>query len=165
MFTNILEKIFEHNNWANLKIIEACYALSDAQLDAVPQTATKGTIRRTLEHLVHSQQHYLDLLTLPVEARLKTKPAFAELVQVANTSGEKLIALVRGEPNQFPTTRIQTEDGYWVEPWVVMVQIINHATEHREQISSMLTALGVTPPDMDGWSIGDATHALVPIGR
>ena len=25
------------------------------------------------------------------------------------------------------------------------------AAEHREQISSMLSALGVTPPDLDGW--------------
>jgi uncharacterized damage-inducible protein DinB len=29
-----------------------------------------------------------------------------------------------------------------------MVQSINHATEHREQIKSMLSALGVTPPDI-----------------
>jgi uncharacterized damage-inducible protein DinB len=44
-----------------------------------------------------------------------------------------------------------------------MVQAINHATEHREQISSMLTALGVTPPDLDGWAYGEATGALIPI--
>ena len=42
-----------------------------------------------------------------------------------------------------------------------MVQIINHATEHREQICSMLTALGVTPPDLDGWDYGEATNALI----
>jgi uncharacterized damage-inducible protein DinB len=48
-----------------------------------------------------------------------------------------------------------------VEPWVVIVQIINHATEHREQICSMLNALGITPPDMDGWAYGEATEALV----
>jgi uncharacterized damage-inducible protein DinB len=50
-----------------------------------------------------------------------------------------------------------------VEPWVVLVQIINHATEHREQISSMLSALGVTPPILDGWAYGEATNALIPI--
>jgi uncharacterized damage-inducible protein DinB len=42
-----------------------------------------------------------------------------------------------------------------------MVQIINHATEHREQINSMLSALGVTPPDLDGWSYGEVTNALI----
>jgi uncharacterized damage-inducible protein DinB len=44
-----------------------------------------------------------------------------------------------------------------------MVQIINHATEHREQIKSMLSALGVTPPDVDGWDYGEVAGALVPI--
>jgi len=45
------------------------------------------------------------------------------------------------------------------------VQVINHAHEHREQICSMLNALGVTPPDMDGWAFGEATGALVPISK
>jgi uncharacterized damage-inducible protein DinB len=50
-----------------------------------------------------------------------------------------------------------------VEPWVILVQVINHATEHREQIKSMLTALGITPPDIDGWDFGDVMKALVPM--
>ena len=48
MTENFLEKLFEHNNWANQKIIQACYALSDEQLDAEPHSVTKGNIRRTL---------------------------------------------------------------------------------------------------------------------
>ena len=43
MTENFLEKLFEHNNWANSKIIQACAALSDEQLDAEPPSATKGT--------------------------------------------------------------------------------------------------------------------------
>lgn len=165
MTQNILEKLFEHNNWANRKIIEAYYALSDEQLDAVPQSTTKGTIRQTLVHLVESQNSYMSLLTLTVDSRPDVMPSSAKLREIAGASGEKLLALVRNESSQFPTARLQTKDGYWVEPWVVMVQVINHATEHREQISSMLTALGVTPPDMDGWTIGEATQALRPIER
>jgi uncharacterized damage-inducible protein DinB len=46
-----------------------------------------------------------------------------------------------------------------------MVQIINHATEHREQIKSMLTAMGITPPSIDGWDYGEVTNALVPIAK
>ncbi len=163
MTENILEKLFEHNNWANLRIIQACSALSDEQLDAEPQSATKGSIRLTLLHLVASQQGYLSLLTLPVEARLHAPPAFAELQKAASISGEGLLALARDEPSKPRKTQLQTADGYFVEPWVVMVQAINHATEHREQISSMLSALGVTPPDLDGWAYGEVTNALTPI--
>ncbi|NLF14530.1 MAG: hypothetical protein GX597_22300 [Anaerolineaceae bacterium] len=45
-----------------------------------------------------------------------------------------------------------------------MVQVINHATEHREQINSILCSLGVTPPGLDGWSYGEAREAFIPIG-
>ena len=159
-----LIKLFEHNNWANSQIIQACSALSDAQLDAESQSATIGSIRQTLVHLVTSQHGYLSLLTLPVEARRTISPAFTELQQAARISGEGLLALAR-EPSNYQKTQLQTTDGYFVEPWVVIVQIINHATEHREQISSMLSALGVTPPNLDGWSYGEATNTLIPITK
>ncbi len=165
MSENFLVKLFEHNNWANMQIIKACYALSDEQLDAEPQSVTKGTIRRTLTHLVSSQQSYLKTLTLPLEERLDalTVP-FADLQESSRMSGEGLLALAKGDQKTLGT-QLQTRDGFYVEPWVVMVQIINHATEHREQICSMLSALGVTPPDLDGWSYGEATNALIPISK
>lgn len=163
MSDNVLVRLFEHNNWANLQIIEACAALSDEQLDAEPQSATPGSIRHTLTHLVTSQQGYLSLLTLPIESRHKVSPSFAELSQIASSSGEGLLELAMNESITLPKTRVQTTDGYFIEPWVVMVQAINHATEHREQINSMLSALGVTPPDLDGWSYGEFTGAVVPI--
>jgi uncharacterized damage-inducible protein DinB len=109
MDENILTRLFEHNNWANLQLIQTCATLTDEQLDAQPQTATKGSIRSTLQHLINSQEDY----------------------------------------------------GYSIEPWVVMVQAINHATEHREQIKSMLSSLGITPPRIDGWAYGKVTNALI----
>ena len=165
MTENILEKLFEHNNWANLQIIRACSVLSDEQLDAQPQSATLGSIRLTLSHLAASQQGYLSLLTLPVEERQFIPPEFAELQESVRISGEGLLSLARDESSRSLKNQLQTRDGYYVEPWVIMLQAINHATEHREQICSMLTALGVTPPDLDGWAYGEVTHALVPISK
>ncbi|MFL7893666.1 MAG: DinB family protein [Anaerolineales bacterium] len=162
MKNEFLVKLFEHNNWANLQIIEACSALSEEQLDAEARSATAGSIRQTLMHLVRSQQGYLGILTLQVEERPEISLAFTELRESARMSGEGLLALARGEQKPLQSL-LQTRNGYTVEPWVVMVQIINHASEHREQIKSMLTALGVTPPDIDGWDFGEYTNALVPI--
>src|SRR6266508_6788079 len=166
MTENFLVKLFEHNNWANRKIIQACYALSDEQLDAEPQSATKGTVRRTLLHLVAAQQGYLSLLTLPVDERPDIAPTFAELQESARISGEGLLALARGEQKPFNYRhRLQTKDGFYTDPWVVMLQVINHATEHREQIKSMLSSLGVTPPNIDGWDYGEVTKTLIPISK
>ncbi|MGB7873306.1 MAG: DinB family protein [Anaerolineales bacterium] len=165
MTENFLAKIFEHNNWANQKIIEACYALSDEQLDALPQSATEGSIRSTLLHLVSAQMNYLRTLTLPLEERQdRAWVDFANLSEVLKDSGERLLELASDE-SKLPATRLQTRDEHYVESWVLMVQIINHAAEHREQIKSMLTALGVTPPSIDGWDYGDATNALMPIPK
>ncbi len=161
MSGNSLEKLFEHNNWANMQILQACAGLTDDQLDAPPVTATLGTIRQTLFHLISSQRGYLSLLTLPVEERHNEPLEFSELQEVARDTGDKLLALVKADG--IPTARLQTRDGFHVEPWVVVVQIINHATEHREQVKSMLTALGMVPPEIDGWSYGEATHTLIPI--
>ena len=33
----------------------------------------------------------------------------------------------------------------------LVMQAINHSTEHRTQVSTILTQLGLEPPDMSGW--------------
>lgn len=157
-----LIKLFEHNNWANQKIVEACSSLSDEQMNAEPRSATQGSIRETLIHLVSAQRGYLALLTQPVEERLKGFPPINDIQDSIQQSGDGLLALAKDDSKPFHS-RLQTTDGYYTDPWVVMLQVINHATEHREQIKSMLSALGVTPPNIDGWDYGEVREALVPI--
>jgi len=43
--------------------------------------------------------------------------------------------------------------------------LLPHATEHREQIKSMLSALGIAPPSLDGWDYRETTNTLVPISK
>ena len=163
MTENILARLFEHNNWANLQLIQACSALSDEQLDAEPESATKGSIRLTLWHLIDTQQSYLSQLT-NMEQRFNWQAPtnFAELLESAKMSGEGLLALARDETSQSLQTKIQ-DDGYSIEPWVVMVAALSHAAEHREQIKSMLSALGVTPPRLDSGAYGMVANAVIPI--
>jgi uncharacterized damage-inducible protein DinB len=167
MTDHIFGKLFEHNNWANIQVIQACSTLSAEQLDAAPQSATQGSIRSTLFHLVTAQQAYLRHLTLPLEERLGpvSPPLFPDLQQFATASGEALLALARGEGRKPMKDKLEMRDGVLVEPWVIMVQAINHATEHREQIKSMLSSLGVTPPEISGWDYGEYTNALIPTAK
>lgn len=121
MTQEFLIRLFEHNNWANAQIIEACAALSDAQLNAQPTSATMGSIRETLRHLVASQLGYLSRLTgVDYRASWEAPPSFPELLEGARVGGEGLLALARGEPGTPLQTRIEARDGYLVEPWVIM---------------------------------------------
>ena len=116
MTGNILARLFEHNHWANIQLIQVCSTLSDEQLDAESQSATKGSIRLTLCHLIDTQQLYLSQLT-SIKPRFdwKTPTNFAELLESAKMSGEGLMALARDETSQFLTIKIQ-DDGYSIEP-------------------------------------------------
>lgn len=160
MTENILPRLFEHNHWANIQLIQVCSTLSDEQLDAEFQSATKGSIRITLWHLIDSQQLYLSQLTRTEPHSDSQAPInFAKLLESAKMSGEGLVALARDESSLFLQTNIQ-DDGFSIEPWVVMIAAIAHAAEHREQIKSMLSALGVTPPRLDGGAYGMVVNAV-----
>ena len=97
MSENFLIKLLEHNNWANLQILQVCSTLSDEQLDAQPRSVTKGNIRSTLIHLVASQRGYLSLLTQASDAAPQTLLGFAELQASVMASGEGLLASARME--------------------------------------------------------------------
>jgi uncharacterized damage-inducible protein DinB len=150
-----LARLFEHNQWANLELIAACTALTEEQLGAALLPGSEWSIRRTLIHIGEAQQGYLSLLTLPPEARSKCTLSFAELRGSITRTGEALLVLVRDGALDRLTSRLRTRDGYLVEPWVVLLQVLNHATDHRRQVQSMLRALGVTPPRIDGWAFGE----------
>jgi len=157
----LLEQLLDHNNWANQRLMKACRQLSDDQLDTQPSSAAYGSVRETLTHLVRAQVGYLRLLTRPVDERRREKLdlGFHELEDALRTSGEKLLDLV--EKGEIPAARLETTDGYWVDPWVVLVQTLDHAAEHRQQICAQLSAFGQTPPATDGWAFGEARGGLV----
>ena len=92
--TTGLPDLFKYNLWANLRLLDACAQLSDAQLD----TTTKGTfgsVRETLMHLFAAEEGYARSLTgtspTPLLNELTTFPGFDELRRRAKGSGEALI--------------------------------------------------------------------------
>jgi uncharacterized damage-inducible protein DinB len=89
-------------------------------------------------------------------------PPLEKMRESLRLSGQGFLEIAGDETGRLPKSRVQTRDGSMVEPWVIVLQAINHATEHREQINSMLTALGLTPLEMDGWSFAEASNAITP---
>jgi hypothetical protein len=41
---------------------------------------------------------------------------------------------------------------------ILVTQALFHAAEHREQIKTIMTQIGVEPPDLQGWEFFDANY-------
>lgn len=158
----ILAELFKHNAWANDRMLEACAPLSDDQLDATVD-GTFGTIRETLAHIVRAERGYLGRFTGESLEHLKLADDevrdFAVLRQSGRASGEGLVSVAQRMPRDEVMEGIWRGDAYAIPASVFLTQAINHATEHRVQIATILTQLGITPPDLDGWSYGEAMAA------
>lgn len=155
--TNLLSELFKHNLWANLRLLDACVELDNAELERTV-VGTYGSIRDTWMHLVAAEARYVALLS-------DQQPDFSfgehtgfsnweDLRARAQRSGTALIAIAEN----FDATRvlrgIRQGEAYAIPSVVPMIQAINHATEHRVHIATILTQLDVAPPTVDGWEYG-----------
>ncbi|MEP7294046.1 MAG: DinB family protein [Chloroflexota bacterium] len=152
--TDTLTTLFSHNLWANLRLFERCAQLTAEQLDAsIP--GSYGSVYVTMQHIVTSEQSYFSRIStgLP-RKRLENQPplTMAQMLESLRTTGAGFIEWA---------PRVQAADTVEVD-WegtprdvpktIILTQVINHATEHREQIKAILTGLGIEPPDLQGWS-------------
>ena len=157
--TTGLPDFFQYNLWANLRLLDACAQLSDAQLDATTR-GTFGSVRETLMHLFVAEEgyarhwHFTGASPTPRLKELTTFPGFDELRRRAERSGTELITIAE----QRDLSQIFYLDGgtYEAPAIVVVIQAINHAIDHRSQISTLLSQQNIEPPDLDSWSYNDA---------
>lgn len=156
--TDTLTTLFSHHLWANLRLLERCAALTDKQLEATISGAF-GSIRDTLEHIVTAEQSYFSRIsTGQPYRRSKDAPplTIAEMVEAARTTG---FGLIEWAPKVQADDMVQVVDREGtpreVPKTIILTQVINHATEHRAQITAILTQLGIQPPDLQSWSYFD----------
>lgn len=155
--TTGLPEFFRYNLWANLHLLDACVTLSDAQLDA-KMIGTFGSIRETLLHFLAAEEGYVQSFTgIPPTSRLDeltTFPGFDELRRRAEKSGKELITIAEKRD----LSQIFYLDGgtYESPAFIVLIQAINHAVDHRSQIATLLSQQNIEPPGLDAWSYNDA---------
>ena len=151
--TSVLTTLFAHNTWANLKLLEFCEHLSDEQLDATA-IGGYGSIRDTLWHIVGAEVSYVERVNgkLPERSLAGEQfPGFAVLKDAVRWAGDELLQLALSARND--TIIRQRPPRLLIEYKLasLMAQALTHSTEHRTQISAIITQLGLEPPDMSGW--------------
>ena len=153
-----LVDFYQHNLWANMGLLDACAHLTEEQLKtSVP--GTYGRLCDTLVHLFRAEDSYVARLMGRQPADLLKVGEFPGIETVreqARRSGEGLISVAdtmdpaqvvrgtyRGEPYELPVI-------------IVLMQAIHHATDHRSQIATVLSQLGMQPPDLSVWAYDEA---------
>lgn len=160
-----LAEMLRQNLWANLRLLDACAGLTDEQLQATV-TGTRGTIRDTLWHILSGEGRYVGILTGQVPAEAVTGappfPSFKALKASAEATGRAAIAFAQSLTEERLLNRALGGRPYLGPASVILIQTFNHGTEHRSQINTILTQLGVEPVSLDGWTYAQATGKLAP---
>jgi uncharacterized damage-inducible protein DinB len=148
-----LVELFRHNLWANLKLLDVCGQLELERLD-VGAPGTYGNAYRTLVHSVAAEEWYGFLLTSKrlVERMADTPPGLAELRNRASRSGERLIELARSLPPAQRARWQQGEEEVSVSSAQLLAQAINHSTEHRTHVTTILSQNGINHPLLSEWA-------------
>ncbi|MGI8485438.1 MAG: DinB family protein [Thermomicrobiales bacterium] len=150
----VLVNLFEHHKWSNLQIIDFCATLTDEQL-ALTGPGVYGNTLDTLKHIVANEAHYLRFLdgshqVVGIDQR-KPFSGWERLQEVALQTGDALIAFA-GPLDGDPVQRGVNEGVAFAIPTsVFLAQVINHATEHRSHIRTVLSSHGIELPESDGW--------------
>lgn len=146
-----LTRLFEHDLWANERVLACCRELSKEQLTA-PVEGMFGSVAQTWAHLTAVQQAFGQLMGADVPAG--DLPEDATDLHGIDT---RLPAINAGF-DRF--TRSLDEAGLQRQfhvPWFGrdlsvgdgLLQVINHTTQHRTDLASAVTRFGVKPPALD----------------
>ena len=157
---SILHDAFAHHVWATERLFDTCVELTREQLVA-DAPGTYGPIIATFHHLVIADAWYLSFYgDVPAPIGDDDRMSLAELKAVMTANGAAWLRLVDGAIGELDADRDIVEQG---DGWefhallgIRLAQVIHHGTDHRSQICTALTSLGVEPPDIDVWAYGES---------
>ena len=164
--SSVLTALFKHNVWANLKLLDFCEGLSDEQLDP-SAIGGFGTIRDTLQHIVGAEVSYVNRVNdrMPAQTLKRDEPpSFALMKEAVRWAGDELVQLATSATSDSQVRQRPPRREVEYPLAGLMVQVINHATEHRAQIAAIITQLGMEPPDMSGWSYMEESGEIKELG-
>ena len=164
MSGSLLEAAFAHHVWATSRVIDACLDLSVEELEtSVP--GTRGPMLETLRHVVLSDAEELFFLTRNVASEIDEEQvslAEARVIVERNGSGWAECISRSLDPDAM-VLEVDKTDGYqrWAPVGFRLAQALHHGTDHRSQVCTALTTLGLEPPKIDVYDFGLETGRIV----
>jgi len=154
---SLLADAFGHHVWATDRVLDACAALTDDQL-ATTVPGTYGSILDTARHLVGADRSYLFVLSGGRVAQIDEAgmdvPALRHAMATAEADWAAILATA-DDPDEVVVRRRDDGTESHAPRGVRLAQAIHHGTDHRSQICTALTTLGIEPPLIDVWDYGE----------
>jgi uncharacterized damage-inducible protein DinB len=165
MTRSLLADAFGHHVWATLRLIDACAALPPDQLaSGVP--GTYGSVVDTLRHLVGADCSYLALLSAGAVPEIdEDELDLAGLRAAMEANGPAWAALAAQDLDPDAVVVRRRDDGSESHAplGIRLAQALHHGSDHRSQVCTALTALGIEPPEIDAWDFAWAGGRLAEI--
>jgi uncharacterized damage-inducible protein DinB len=162
MTTPILADAFRHHIWATLRLIDVCAELDPGQLDTSAK-GTYGSILETMRHLVGADASYLFVLSdgryPEVEEAEMDLAALRTVIERDGPGWDEIIAADL-DPSRVVVRHRDDGSTSSAPLGVRLAQVIHHGTDHRSQICTDLTTIGVTPPEIDVWDYAASEDRL-----
>jgi uncharacterized damage-inducible protein DinB len=162
MAESLLDAAFAHHVWATVRLIDTCLALTPQQLEAeVP--GTYGSILTTMRHMVGGDSYYLSHFTNdPGRLIDEDRMSMEDLRAVIESNGDTWSGLLGEGPR--PDANVRDVDDGWgrdASMAIRFAQALNHGNDHRSQICTGLSLIGLEPPPIDVWAFGLDTGRVV----
>ena len=170
MSRSLLDDAFAHHVWATLRLIDACLALSPAHRDA-PVPGTDRSIIETMRHVIGNESFELFVASGERGSFIRADGmALAELSAAMEDIGARWSRLLDDGIDPDAVLReVDPDDGYqkYAPMGIRLAQTLHHGNDHRTQICTALTLLGVQPPALDVFTFGlqHGRVVEVPAGR
>lgn len=158
MAKSLLNDALSHHIWATRRLIDTCRTLDDDQLDTT-SVGTFGSIIDTLRHLVAADAAYLYALTGGRHDMIDERGMdLGDLRSVMDDNEDVWNELLEKDLDPEQTVVRHREDGSESHAplGIRLAQAVHHGTDHRSQVCTVLTELGIEPPAIDVWDYADA---------
>ena len=153
----MMRDAFEHHVWATIRSIDACLPLDDEQIATIVP-GTYGSIIETMRHMVGADSWYLFDLTADPARRIdedRMNLRGLRTAMEANRAAWADLLASDTDPDRV-VTEVDESDGFERDApiGIRLAQALHHGTDHRSQICTALTTLGIEPPSIDVWDYG-----------
>lgn len=153
-----------YTEWATRRLLSACETLTPEQIDR-DVGGSHVTIRRTLYHFYISEAFWVQCFRDGAIPRLEGLGAEGDPPPTSLDDMRREWPIVWSGLREYLDRATEAElaseivgPDRRIDRWKLIMHLVNHATLHRGQVTTMIRLVGATPPNTDVLTYAMATY-------